>query len=69
MVMEDRYAIVDANNAALNFIRWDGVSYFDYGQDKGNYLVKIEDGVLYGFGWIWDGSSFIDPNPEPPEQP
>lgn len=61
--MDKRYAILDANNKALNFILWDGESEFDYGQAKGNTLVKIPEGVSYGFGWTWDGEKFINPNP------
>lgn len=31
----------------------------------GYEIVAIEDGTPVGFGWIWDGSTFINPNPEP----
>lgn len=30
----------------------------------GTYLVNIPDGVMCDIGWLWDGTSFI--NPEPP---
>lgn len=62
MVMETQtYAIVGPDNKALNFILWDGVTEFDYGQDQGNYLVLIPPGSRYGFGWEWNGTEFIEP--------
>lgn len=56
------YALVDSSDKAINFIVWDGVTEFDYGQSKGNYLVPIEEGMRYGYNWTWDGTNFIDPN-------
>lgn len=65
MVMEDKpYAIVSAANLALNFITWNGVNEFDYGQADGNYLVPLEGVERYGFGWYWDGTTFIEPTGE-----
>lgn len=57
--MDKRYAIIRPDNKAINFILWDGVSEFNCGE--GNSLVLIEDVERYGFGWIWDGNTFIDP--------
>jgi hypothetical protein len=59
--MDKRYAVIGPDNKAINFILWDGVTQFDCG--KGNSLVLIEGVERYGFGWVWDGSKFIDPNP------
>lgn len=56
-----KYAIIDANNKALNFIEWDGVTEFDYGQSAGNTLVEIPPETPYGHGWYWNGSIFIEP--------
>lgn len=58
------YAVVNRDNVAINFIVWDGVSQFDYGQDRGNYLVSLDGVETYGIGWVWDGSQFINPTPE-----
>lgn len=33
----------------------------------GTFLVGIQDGVECDIGWIWDGTTFINPNP--PETP
>jgi hypothetical protein len=33
------------------------------------FLVGIQDGVMCDIGWIWDGSTFINPNPPEPEIP
>lgn len=61
------YAIVGPDHKAINFVLWDGVSDYDYGQDQGNYIVLIPEGSRYGFGWDWNGSEFVNPNP--PEEP
>lgn len=65
VIMNNPYAIVGPDNKAINFITWDGIDYFDYGQSAGNYLVSLQGVERYGFGWVWDGTKFIDPNPEP----
>lgn len=52
--MDKTYALLDASNKALNFILWDGVSEFDYGQANGNTLVEIPEGISYGYGWIYE---------------
>lgn len=59
---DKRYAVLDADNKALNFILWDGKTEFDHGQSQGNSLVLIEGIEDYGFGWIWDGRRFIAPS-------
>lgn len=61
--MVGKYAIVGPDNKAINFISWDGVTDFDYGQADGNYLVSLDGIQSYGFGWVWDGQKFTDPNP------
>lgn len=65
------YAIVGPDNKAINFITWNGVDVFAYGQDSGNYLVHLEGVGSYGFGWIYDAqtNTFVNPNPPPPEEP
>lgn len=63
MIMSKPYAIVGPDNRAINFITWNGISYFDYGQSIGNYLVPLEGIDSYGFGWIWNGTEFINPDP------
>lgn len=69
MIMEDkRYAVIDANNRAVNFILWDGEAKFNPGD--GRSLVLIPEETQYGFGWLWDGEKFVNPNPpEETEQP
>jgi hypothetical protein len=56
------YAIIDSNNVFLNAISWDGVSPYDPG--AGNSIVVINEGVSYGYGWIYDPvtQTFTDPN-------
>lgn len=66
--MDKPYAIVGPDNKAINFIVWNGASQFDYGQANGNFLVPLAGIDSYGFGWIWDGKKFTDPNP-PVEAP
>lgn len=61
IVMDKRYALIGPDNKAINFITWDGVTEFDYGQNEGNYLVPLDDVERYGFGWTWNGSSFDEP--------
>lgn len=56
------YAIIGPDNRALNFVLWDGVSDYDYGQSNGNTIVLIPEGAKYGFGWEWDGTQFINPS-------
>lgn len=60
------YAIIGPDNKAINFVTWDGVSDYDYGQANGNTIVPLSEGSSYGFGWEWDGTRFIDP--APPEE-
>lgn len=57
------YAIIGPDNKAINFVLWDGVSDYDYGQGEGNSIVLIPEGSRYGFDWEWDGTQFIDPMP------
>lgn len=59
--MENYFAVVNPQNIAINFVIWDGKSDFDYGQDEGNYLVHLEGQESYGVGWIWNGTSFVEP--------
>lgn len=64
--MDKPYAIVGPDNKAINFITWNGVDEFDYGQVDGNYLVLLEGIECYGFGWTYDAqtNTFIEPIPE-----
>lgn len=64
-----KYAIIDANNIAVNFIAWDGVSPYNPGE--GLFIVEFDDTVSYNFGWIYDPitKQFSDPNPPPAEDP
>lgn len=65
------YAVVGPDNKAINFITWNGVDEFDYGQSNGNYLVSLDGIDSYGYGWIYDSqtNTFTNPNPPPPEPP
>lgn len=65
VTMDTPYAIVGPDNKALNFITWNGVNEFDYGQAEGNYLVSLEGIQRYGFGWLYDAASNTFINPEP----
>lgn len=61
----NKYAIVGPDNKAINFILWNGVDSFDYGQARGNYLVPLAGIQNYGFGWSYDqaNNQFVDPSP------
>lgn len=61
--MNKRYALVDNSNKAVNFITWDGVTAFDYGQGKGFKLVSLDGIERYDIGWTWNGSTFVPPTP------
>lgn len=65
--MADRYAVIDDNNVAQNFIIWDGVSEYNPGEGLRCVPLTAES---YGFGWVYDPATgnFTNPNPEP-EQP
>lgn len=69
MIMDTPYAIVGSDNKALNFITWNGVNEFDYGQADGNYLVSLDGIESYGFGWLYDAAAnaFVAPIPPEPE--
>jgi hypothetical protein len=62
MDTDKAYAVVGPDDRAINFILWDGVTEFDYGQGAGNYVVPLDGVGKYGFGWLWDGAGFIDPS-------
>jgi hypothetical protein len=59
-----RYAVIDTNNKLTNTVVWDGVAEFDVSP---NILVLITEGMLYGFGWEWNGSEFVEPVVVEPE--
>lgn len=65
--MVNNYAIIDADNKAVNFIVWDGVSA--YAPPEGCTLVLIPEGVTYGYGWTWNGAVFEQPDPPAPVVP
>jgi len=31
----------------------------------GTQLIEIFDGVMCDIGWVWDGTQFVNPNPDP----
>ena len=64
--MEQTYALLDENNAALNFVVWDGVTEFDYTQFGAVTAILVPEGIRYGIGWVWDGTTVSDPTPPPP---
>lgn len=64
MSQMDRYAFIDEDNKAVNFIESDGPPGY---VPEGCTAVIIPEGPNYGFGWIWNGTSFDNPNPEPGE--
>lgn len=66
--MVNRYAILDSNNVALNFVSWDGIAPFDYGEDKGNQLVLVPDGAEYCIGATFKDGTFVLPE-EPTQEP
>lgn len=62
-----RYAVLDQDNKAVNFVLWDGVSEYNPGDNL--TLIPLPEGVSYNYGWVWDGEKFINPNPPPAPQP
>jgi len=63
--MDKIYAILNSNKEAINFVSWDGETYFDYGQSQGHEIILIPEDLSYDYGWTWDGSKFNNPAPEP----
>lgn len=59
--MVNRYAILDSNNVALNFISWDGETEYDFGADQGNQLVLVPEGSEYCVGATYQDGTFILP--------
>lgn len=62
------YAIIDSENKAKNFILWNGIS--EYSIPDGYSLILIPKNIPYGYNWVWDGTTFIEPplpTPIPPE--
>jgi hypothetical protein len=64
--MVTKYAILDLNNIALNFIVWDGETEFDYGQTNGNSLVIVPENVSYAIGDLYKDGEFISLTPSEP---
>lgn len=61
------WAFIDANNKAVNFVENEGTP--EHTPD-GCSAVQIPASASYGYGWVWDGTSFIDasqPTPVVPE--
>lgn len=65
--MENKYAIIDANNKAINFIFWDGVN--EYNPGEGLSLILLLKNVRYDFGWTYNNETgqFINPSSYPTE--
>ena len=61
------YAIIDSENKAKNFILWDGIS--KYSVPDGHSLILIPENISYGYDWVWDGTTFIEPPAPPPIPP
>jgi hypothetical protein len=64
--MNNRYAVIDENNVAVNFILWDGVSEYNPGEGLRCVPLVAE---RYEFGWVYNPAdgSFTNPNPPAPE--
>lgn len=56
------YAIVD-NGVVINTAWWDGVTEWE--PDVG-VAVLVPEGLYFNIGWLYDGTNFIDPNPDVP---
>lgn len=56
------YAIVD-NGVVINATQWDGLT--EWAPDVG-VAVLVPEGLYFNIGWLYDGTSFIDPNPDVP---
>lgn len=61
--MDKIYAIIAADNTAVNFVRWDGIKPFNYGAEAGHKLVLLPDQENYAHGWLWDGRNLLPPAP------
>lgn len=53
------YAVVK-DGIVVNLVIWDSIS--DYSPGDQCSLVLVPDGILVGMGWVFDGTSFKDPN-------
>jgi hypothetical protein len=54
-----------ANGIVENIAAWDGESTWS---PEGVTLVDITDLPDVQIGWLYDGTTFTDPNPPPPEE-
>lgn len=52
-------AVLNKNNEAVNFI----VAELTDSPPENCTLVELAVGASYGYGWVWDGTKFIEPNP------
>ena len=64
--MVKKYAILNSNNVAINFVVWDGVTPFDYGVSQGNQIVimpeNFPENTSYSIGDIFVDGTFVPPN-------
>jgi|APCry1669189844_1035258.scaffolds.fasta_scaffold04682_2 hypothetical protein len=61
------YAIVNSNtNIVENHIEWDGIT--EYEPPEGTILIEVVNQMV-DFGYTWNGSTFIAPEPTPKPQP
>jgi len=58
------YAFIDSENKAVNFVESDGAPGY---VPDGCTFVVVPANTSYGYGWVWNGTIFVDPNPIPPE--
>lgn len=52
-----RCAVIDLNNMAVNLIIANSSSV----PPDGCQLIDLQEGQPFDIGWIWDGSTFIEP--------
>ena len=65
-VVTDRSAVVRLeDNVVVNII----VAPPTEPAQEGCYLVDVSDGKFCNIGWVWDGTTFYDPDPQPFPEP
>lgn len=58
MIKMELYAFIDVENKAVNFVESDGLPGY---VPDGCTVVLVPANTSYGYGWVWNGSSFDAP--------
>jgi hypothetical protein len=51
------------NGIVLGILVWDGIT--PWSPNEGVRVIDVEDNIEVHADWLYDGSTFTNPNPEP----